>query len=68
MREAEEKKKKRLESLGKWNWKKKYLLKRNNKERLNNNILIRIEFYDARGIVKWDVISNKVVFWDDIIV
>ena len=48
--------------------KKKYLLKRNKKERLKNNILIRIEFYDARGIVKWDGISNKVVFWDGIIV
>ena len=67
MREAEEKKKngwKAQES----GTEEKYLLKRNNKERLKNNILIRIEFYDARGIVKWDGISNKVVFWDGIIV
>ena len=47
---------------------KKNLLKRNKKERLKNNILIRIEFYDGLGIVKWDGISNKVVFWDGIIV
>ena len=43
-------------------------LKRNNKKRLKNNILIRIEFQDVGGIVKWDGISNKVTFWDGIIV
>ena len=40
-------------------------LERNNKERLKNNILIKIEFLDTEGIVKWYGISNKVVFWDD---
>ena len=38
--------------------------KRNNKERKNNNILIKIEFFDVGGIVKWYGISNKVAFWD----
>ena len=36
----------------------------NNKERLKNNILIKIEFFDVRGIVKLYGISNKVTFWD----
>ena len=36
--------------------------KRNNKERKNNNILIKIEIFDVRGIVKWYGISNKVAF------
>ena len=30
-----------------------YRIERNNKERLNNNILIKIEFLDVGGIVKW---------------
>ena len=34
----------------------------NNKERLKNNILIKIEFFDVRGIVKLYGISNKVTF------
>ena len=34
----------------------------NNKERLKNNILIKIEFFDVGGIVKWYGISNKVAF------
>ena len=42
-------------------WKKR--LEINNKERLKNNILIKIEFLDVRGIVKWYGISNKVTFW-----
>ena len=37
-------------------------IERNNKERLNNNILIKIEFLDVGGIVKWYGISNKVTF------
>ena len=41
---------------------KKYRLERNNKERLKNNILIKIEFQNVKGIVKWDGIRNKVVF------
>ena len=41
---------------------KKYRLERNNKETLKNNILIKMEFQDVEGIVKWDSISNKVVF------
>ena len=36
--------------------------KKNNKERLNNNILIKIEFFDMGEIVKWYSISNKVTF------
>ena len=36
--------------------------KRNNKERKNNNILIKIEFFDGGGIVKWYGINNKVTF------
>ena len=32
----------------------------NNKERLKNNILIKIEFFYVRGIVKLYGISNKV--------
>ena len=42
-------------------WKKR--LEINNKERLKNNILIKIEFLDVGGIVKWYDISNKVTFW-----
>ena len=41
---------------------KKYRLERNNKERLKNNILIKIEFWYVGGIVKWYGISNKVAF------
>ena len=37
---------------------KKYRIER------NNNILIKIEFLDVGGIVKWYGISNKVSFWD----
>ena len=47
---------------------KKYRLERNNKERLKNNILIKIEFQDVGDIIKWDDISNKVTFWNGIIV
>ena len=43
-------------------WKKR--LEINNKERLKNNILIKIEFFDVGDIVKWYGISNKVAFWD----
>ena len=42
----------------------KLRLEKNNKERLKNNILIKIEFWDVGGIVKWYGISNKVTFWD----
>ena len=42
-----------------------YQIERNNKEILNNNILIKIEVLDVRGIVKWYDISNKIIFWDD---
>ena len=42
----------------------KLRLEKNNKERLKNNILIKIEFWDVGGIVKWYGISNKVAFWD----
>ena len=48
------------------NFEKKWRLERNNKEILKNNILIKIDFWDAEGIVKWYDISNKVAFWDDI--
>ena len=41
-----------LESPRKPSLKKKWRLERNNKERLKNNILIKIEFWDAKGIVK----------------
>ena len=41
---------------------KQYQIERNNKERLNNNILIKIEVLDVRGIVKWYDISNKITF------
>ena len=41
---------------------KKYRLERNNKEILKNNILLKIEFQDVGGIVKWYGISNKVAF------
>ena len=37
-------------------------LERNNKERLKNNILIKIEFWDAGGIVKWYGIMIKWLF------
>ena len=46
--EREEKKKRLLESLGK----QKFWLEKNNKKRLKNNILIKIEFWDVGGIVK----------------
>ena len=36
--------------------------KKNNKERKNNNILIKIEFFYGRGIIKWYGIRNKVAF------
>ena len=39
-----------------------YQIERNNKERLNNNILIKIEFLDVGGIVKWYGIINKIAF------
>ena len=32
---------------------KKWQLERNNKERLKNNILIKIKFWDNGSIVKW---------------
>ena len=32
---------------------KEWRLERNNKERLKNNILLKIEFWDVGGIVKW---------------
>ena len=49
LREKEREKKKRLlESLGK----QKFWLEKNNKKRLKNNILIKIEFWDVGGIVK----------------
>ena len=50
---------KKMESCLVW---KKYRLERNNKERLKNNILIKIEFWDVGCIVKWYGISNKVTF------
>ena len=37
-------------------------LERNNKERLKNNILIKIEFWDTGGIVKWYCIMIKWLF------
>ena len=43
---------------------KKYQIERNNKERLNNNILTKIEFLDVGRIIKWYGINNKVTFWD----
>ena len=58
LREKERKKKRRLESLGK----QKFRLEKNNKERLKNNILIKIEFWDVGGIVKWDGIMIKWFF------
>ena len=39
-------------------------MERNNKKILKNIILIKIEFFDVRGIVKWDGVSNKVAFWN----
>ena len=56
-REREEKKR-LLESLGK----QKFQLEKNNKERLKNNILIKIEFWNAGDIVKWDGIMIKWLF------
>ena len=53
--EREQKKKRLLESLRK----QKFRLEKNNKERLKNNILIKIEFWDQRGIVKWNGIMIK---------
>ena len=41
---------------------KKWQLKRNNKERLKNNILIKIEFWDVGGIIKWYGIMIKWFF------
>ena len=41
---------------------KKYRIERNNKERLNNNILTKIEFLDVGRIIKWYGINNKVTF------
>ena len=41
---------------------KKWLLEGNNKERLKNNILIKIEFWDVGGIVKWYGIMIKWLF------
>ena len=41
---------------------KKWRLERNNKERLKNNILIKIEFWDAGGIVKLYGIMIKWLF------
>ena len=38
---------------------KKWWLERNNKERLKNNILIKIEFWNVRGIIKLDDIIIK---------
>ena len=65
MRETEKKKTvgkpRKMKSRLVW---KKYRLERNNKERLKNNILIKIEFWDVGEIVKWYGISNKVAFWD----
>ena len=58
MREREEKKR-LLESLGK---PKVTVRKKNNKERLKNNILIKIKFWDVGGIVKWDGIMIKWLF------
>ena len=40
----------------------KLRLEKNNKERLKNNILIKIEFWDVWGIVKWDGIMIKWLF------
>ena len=39
-----------------------FWIERNNKERENNNILIKIELFDVGGIVKWYGISNKGAF------
>ena len=47
-----EEKKWLLESPGKYESKKNWRLERNNKERLKNNTLIKIEFWDAESIVK----------------
>ena len=51
LREVEEKKKNCWKAYENGT-EKKYWLERNNKERLKNNILIKIEFQDVRGIVK----------------
>ena len=40
----------------------KLRLEKNNKEKLKNNILIKIEFWNVRGIVKWDSIMIKWLF------
>ena len=53
--EGEEKKKRLLESPGNISLKKNG----NYKEILKNNILIKIEFWDAGGIVKWYGIMIK---------
>ena len=49
LREKERKKKK---TVGKPRKTKVFRLEKNNKERLKNNILIKIEFWDVGGIVK----------------
>ena len=59
MREKERKKKILLESQENVTEKR---LERNNKERLKNNILIKIEFWDAGGIIKWYSIMIKWLF------
>ena len=41
---------------------KEWRLERNNKERLKNNILLKIEFWDVGGIVKWYGIIIKWFF------
>ena len=56
--EREENKKRLLESLRK----QKFRLEKNNKERLKNNILIKIEFWDVRSIVKRGGIMIKWLF------
>ena len=53
-----EEKKRLLESLGK----PKVSVRKKNKERLKNNILIKIEFWDIWGIVKWYSIMIKWLF------
>ena len=66
LREKERKKKKTVgkaeENVIQSRQSEKKRLEINNKERLKNNILIKIEFFDVGGIVKWYGISNKVAF------
>ena len=61
-KEERKEKKKCWESPGKCDSITKKRLEINDKERLKNNILIKIEFFDVGGIVKWYGISNKVAF------